>query len=284
MVSTSEQEVVFEQLDSLTAEIREAARHLSAHEARYLVDTYYQMQEDRKRSNNQERSLTEAGEPSVLMSWMAQNHTKTEGNIKRLLQAYAEGSPVGSWSMSQLGIGPVIAAGLLAHIDISKAPTVGHIWRFAGLDPTVTWGKGEKRPWNARLKVLCWKIGDSFVKVSGRENAYYGKVYRARKALEVERNDAGKFADLAAATLAAKKMGDNVTRKAYEAGKLPDGRLDLRARRYAVKLFLSHWHHVAYEVANGAPPPLPYIFTDQAKAMGLGDHVHYEAPPNWPMA
>ena len=37
------------------------------------------------------------------------------------------------------GIGPVIAAGLLANIDIKQAPTVGHIWRFAGLDPTNKW-------------------------------------------------------------------------------------------------------------------------------------------------
>jgi hypothetical protein len=44
---------------------------------------------------------------------------------------------------------------LLARIDIVKAPTAGHIWRYAGLDPTVRWNKGEKRPWNAGLKVLC---------------------------------------------------------------------------------------------------------------------------------
>ena len=53
----------------------------------------------------------------------------------------------------------------------------------AGLDPTVTWGKGERRPWNAELKVLCWKLGDSFVKVSNKEGALYGRIYRERKAL-----------------------------------------------------------------------------------------------------
>lgn len=53
------------------------------------------------------------------------------------------------------GIGPVISAGLLAHIDIHRAVTVGHIWRFAGLDPSVKWLKKTKRPWNAGLKVLC---------------------------------------------------------------------------------------------------------------------------------
>jgi hypothetical protein len=55
--------------------------------------------------------------------------------------------------------------------------------------------KGQKRPHNAKLKVLCWKIGDSFVKQQSRENDVYGKVYGERKRLELERNDAGLFAE-----------------------------------------------------------------------------------------
>jgi hypothetical protein len=265
-----------DQMESLTAEVRRSASSLRAQEARYLVDTYYEIQEQRKRTSNQVRALAEEGESPVLAEWLARQSATLEGNIKRLLQAYAEGSLVGQWSLSQTGIGPVIAAGLLAHIDIAKAPTAGHIWRFAGLDPTLTWEKGQKRPYNARLKVLCWKIGDSFVKQSGRPNCVYGHVYQERKAQEVERNEQGAFAEQARVSLETKRFGENDTRKRYEEGKLPDGRLDLRARRYAVKLFLSHWHHVAYEVAYGAPPPKPYIIEH-------GGHTHFLAPPNWPM-
>ena len=86
-----------------------------------------------------------------------------EGQIKRALEKYVDNHPVGSWLTSIHGIGPVIAAGLLAHIDIARAPTVGHIWRFAGLDPTTKWEKKTRRPWNAALKVLTWKAGESFV-------------------------------------------------------------------------------------------------------------------------
>ena len=92
----------------------------------------------------------------------------------------------------------MIAAGLEAHIDITRAPTVGHIWRYAGLDPTCEWRKGEKRPWNASLKTLCWKIGESFVKVSGKEKSLYGRLWKERKELEEKRNAAGEFADQAA--------------------------------------------------------------------------------------
>jgi hypothetical protein len=271
-----DQESWVDELEALTKEVKTAARGLGPQEARYLVDTYYEMQEHRKRTANQVRALAEAGEVPILAAWVEKNTITLENNIKRLLQGYAEGSTVGTWSLSITGIGPVLAAGLLSHIDIAKAPTVGHIWRFAGLDPTVVWEKGAKRPWNAFLKTLCWKIGDSFVKQSGREACVYGHLYRERKALEVERNDAGVFAEQAAATLGGKRFSDSDTKVRYEAGMLPDGRLDLRARRYAVKLFLSHWHHVAYESTYGVPPPKPYILTQP-------NHAHFLAPPNWPM-
>ena len=63
---------------------------------------------------------------------------------------------------SIVGIGPVITAGFLAHIDIAKAPTVGHVpGGSADLDPTVKWDKGTKRPWNVVMKRLCWIVEES---------------------------------------------------------------------------------------------------------------------------
>ena len=164
----------------------------------------------------------------------------------------------------------------MAHIDINKAPTAGHIWNFAGLNPNVQWKKGEKRPWNADLRTLCWKIGQSFMKLRSNPNDIYGKVYEDRKAFEVARNDRGDNADQAAQYLAAKKYGQNQTRDHLESGKLPPAQLDARARRYAVKLFLSHLQHVMYEDEYGKPPANPYAIAH------LG-HAHYIAPPNWPL-
>ena len=156
-----------------------------------------------------------------------------------------------------VGIGPVISAGLLAHIDIEKAPTVGHIWRFAGLDPTVKWEKGKKRPWNAGLKTLCWKAGQSFMKLSGREDCYYGGVYRERKAYEIVRNDRGDNTTLAVQLVL--KVGKTTeAHKHLSTGKLPPGQIDARARRYAVKLFLSHLHAEWYRRHFHKEPPLPY--------------------------
>lgn len=266
-----------ESVHRLSKDIKQAATTLSTEEARYLVDTYYQMQRDRIRSDNQVRSLGATDEPHATLSWLSDNTGLLERNVKSALDAYGDAHLVGRWSKSIVGIGPVISAGLLANIDIAKAPTVGHIWRFAGLDPTVSWDKGKKRPWNASLKTLTWKLGESFVKVSGLEDDVYGKLYLGRKAYEVERNDRGELADQAAAKLAKFKI-DKATDayKAYVSGRLPPGHVHARAKRWAVKLFLAHWQQVAFRDRYGVDAPKPYILTRE------GGHAHEIACPNWP--
>jgi hypothetical protein len=262
-----------EPIARLTKDLANAARTLSAGEARFLVDAYYAMQENRIRTHAQVRALTESNEPHDVLAWLAAQDEALEGQIKRALGKYAESKPVGEWALSVKGIGPVITAGLLAHIDITKAPTVGHIWRFAGLDPTVTWDKGQKRPWNASLKTLCWKIGESFVKVCNAEDAFYGHVYAQRKELETRRNEAGEYAEQAKAMLAKKKFRNETdAKKHYEAGRLPPAHIHARAKRYAVKLFLAHYHEVAYKDHYKTEPPLPYAIAH------LG-HAHKIAVP-----
>ena len=294
-----------DELRKLPRDLRKAAATLGPAEVRYLVDSYYQLQDFRKASANQTRALSKSDEPHDTVAFFQGQFGTVEEQIKKALDDYSAADPMGAWARQLVGIGPVIAAGLSAHIDITKAPTVGHIWRFAGLDPTVKWGKGQKRPWNADLKVLCWKIGDSFVKFSGRDDCFYGQIYKQRKIYELDRDNAvqrvpggarisdgtftldgeahsayqlggtwyyGGNAKAAAETLDTKNIKDKETRKLYESGHLPPGRLDLRARRYAVKLFLAHWHEEAYRKHHGTEPPLPYPISH------LGHAHKIEAP------
>lgn len=245
-------------------DMRAAAESLSAEEARYLVDAYYQMQKHRIASDNAVRAMSADGEPTAAVQWVADQAREIEGAIQTGLDRYSKRNPLGQWARSQKGIGPVLAAGLLAHIDLEKAQTAGALWRFAGLDPTSQWERGQKRPHNARLKTLCWKVGESFVKVSGYDDAYYGHVYRERREYEDARNEAGAFADQAAAVL--KRTPGHAQRAIYAEGKLPPGHLHARAKRYAVKLFLSHYHAKGFEL-TGKTPPLPY-------PIAHGEHVH----------
>jgi len=122
------------------------------------------------------------------------------------------------------------------------------------------------------LKVLCLRVGDSFVKEQNRPGAYYGRVYAERKELELERDAERAFADQAKASLGSRNIKDKALKATYESGHLPAGRLDLRARRYAVKLFLAHYFEVAYRAHHGTEPPLPYPI------QYLG-HAHKIDPP-----
>lgn len=270
--------IELEALNKLKRDIKNAGTTLSKEEARYLVDLYYQMQEYRKASDNQVRQLQKEDnkEPHETLAFFANNFKTLERNIKSVLQVYAESKPIGQWMLSICGIGPVISAGLMANIDITKVQTAGQIQAFAGLDPTREWNKGEKRPYNARLKTLCWKIGQCFIKVQNNEEDVYGKIFAIRKAYEIERNEKGELADQAKAKLERfniKKTTDAY--KWYSQGKLPPAHINQRASRYAVKIFLSHLFSVWYEMEHKEKPPKPY-------AIAILNHAHEIPIPNWP--
>ena len=268
-------------IQRLSRDLKNASATLSDAEARFLVDSYYQMQDARIRADGQVRSIkksAEAGgtepEPHLVLSWLAEQNKSLENQIKRALEKYVDTHPVGAWLTSIHGIGPVISAGLLAHIDINKAPTVGHIWRFAGLDPTTKWEKKTKRPWNAQLKVLCWKAGESFVKFHNADECFYGKVWKAQKEIYIQRNEAGTYADRAKQIITEKNFNKTTDAyQAYVAGKFPPAHIHAMARRYAVKLFLSHLHGEMYRRILKTEPPLPY-------PIAILGHAHMINPPS----
>lgn len=267
-------------LKQLDKDTKRAARELKQSQVRFLVDYYYQMQRNRIRSKLQADRATDSNkegeEPGLVLDWVMGNSRKLETNIRTVLNTYTDGNDVGRWAKSIVGIGPVIAAGLLAHIDIEKAPTVGHIWRFAGLDPTLPQRqqKGVKSPHNVRLKTLCWKIGESFVKVHNKEADVYGHIYMQRKEMEAAANEAGQYAEQAANKLATTNIGKATEAYGYYSqGKLPPAHLHARAKRYAVKLFLSNLHCVWYFLRYNQLPPRPWI-------VEFGGHVDIIWPPN----
>jgi len=125
---------------------REGVGGVTDSEARYLVDTYYQMQESRIRSNNRVKGLERdakreknKAEPHDALDFVQGQFALLEKNLASILGVYAETHPMGWFFAQTVGIGPIISAGLLAHIDIKKAATAGALWRFAGMEPTQRW-------------------------------------------------------------------------------------------------------------------------------------------------
>lgn len=212
---------------------------------------------------------TLAGEPHEVISWFAVQARQLEDQLKAALHSYALSEPIGQWLMSITGIGPVITAGLLAHIDITKTKTVSGLWRFAGQDPSAKWEKGQKRPWNAALKRLCFLASESFVKTSNLESSFYGPHYKARKREEIDRNNSGRNAEYAKMTLETKNIGKKtMAYKAYAQGKLPDAQVHRRSARWTVKMFLAHLFVKMYRETYRMEPPRLWVLEH-------GGHVHY---------
>lgn len=138
-------------------------------------------------------------------------------------------------------------------------------------------------PYDQHLKALCHRMGDCFVKFKNHENDYYGKIYDMRKNYELEKNEKKEYMHLVEETLSSKKRKcpgkDTEAYKWYSQGMLPPGRIHLRALKYAVKMFLSHVHHVMYEDYYNKQPPLPFPLAQQ------GDkHTHFVPIPNYPLS
>ena len=255
-------------------EISEIGKKISSTECRFLVDSYYIAQRNRIRTDNQIRAMNEIEEPNLVLQYLSNDARKVEDLIKKALDDYTVDHPVGSWMRTIHGIGPVTSAGLLAHLDINRSPTAGGFWKYAGISGVEVWRKGEKRPWNAELKKLCYLIGESFVKVSGKEDAYYGQLYKKRKELETFKNKNFEYAEQAKSQLTSKNYRDGTVTKDYlEKGMLSPAQIHARARRYAVKIFLSHLHEVMYKVTLGKKPPAPF-------AIAILGHAHVLEVPN----
>lgn len=130
---------------------------------------------------------------------------------------------------------------------IQAFPKISNLWSWCGL--SVKDGKAPKRQkgqiisWSPKMRVLCWKLGKSFV-ISGD---FYQTLY---KQIKTEYLDSHKH-------LLKEKGGK--------------GHIDAMARRKTVKIFLQHlW--VKWREMEGLPITDPYI-------IGKDGHSHLiEAP------
>lgn len=303
----------------LKADLLDAAANLQPNEARYLVSMYYDFQEKRKGAASQKLALEKAGEPHRILEWTTLQVKRIEAALYKMLDHYTMNEPtgMGSWARDHVGIGPAISAALLSRIDVTKAPTAGHVWRYAGLDPRITWYGREKSrvlvtqyfpsprdpinpdtlvdlsvvtdrrierlmamatdnktgkvsrdqlmkglakiPWDAFLKLICWRMSQSFTYQSANKDCVYGKLKAEYKARITRKNEEGGYAERAAQILTQKNFSaDTGARKAYESGKLPPAHIEAMAKRWVAKLFLAHWWEEAYRRHYNAEPPLPY--------------------------
>ena len=260
----------FEPMLLLRSDLKELARTMTPKQVRGLVDMYYIVQKNRCRAKAQMRELQEAGEPYAIIEWLFKNQSKLERATQGALGHFAEAHPVGRWSIAQYGIGPVISAGLIAHIDILKAPHVGHIWAFAGLT-NERWNKAEKRPWNAKLKRLCFIIGDCMWKFHNQPDCYYGRLMAKRKLLECERNERGDYADQAKKALQEKDYGDDTVAKPFMEGRYLPVRFQAGTEPKTCGLSLAKSNGIVVQSMTG------HFFAEQENGIQMLSPAHVHA-------
>jgi hypothetical protein len=129
----------YEPIRRLNTDMRRAAETMSDAEVRYLIDLYYLTQEGRKRAHNQLRAARQDHEPNLFLSYLVAQLEGFEGICNGALQVIARRTRAGRWCMALKGISGVLTAGLLASLDVRKAPTAASFWRFFGLDPSWEW-------------------------------------------------------------------------------------------------------------------------------------------------
>ena len=245
-----------------------------------LVKLYYDAQGTRTKNEGKIRSMGESPLTIWFLTWLSEG----EKQIAKKLDQWVTGdnSPEEcKWAYSQWGIGPIIASGLAAHINVEKAKHISSVWKYAGYAPGADRRvKGQKLPYCGPLKLVCWKLGDSFMKISGKEDAFYGQEFKKFKAREIERNNAGEYKKQADRELRTKDIKDAPTLERLRSGKLTDGHLNERAKRLTIKLFLAHYWVVARK-ARKLPVSKPYAFEDHdGTGFKKHDQTSYVPPPN----
>lgn len=120
-------------------------------EVKMLVDLYYQQQKYRKSLREQIRSIEQGRATGTdntnvaILNWVLNNVVILEHGISKILELVVSSDKVGRWLMDIVGIGHVLAAGLLASFDVKGREYATQFISYAGLND-------NNRPWLGKEK------------------------------------------------------------------------------------------------------------------------------------
>lgn len=210
-----------------------------------------------------------------MLEW-AQEVTKY---AQKEMCAYGESvGPIWNWLISIKGIAEHTAAKLLALFDdVGWFATVSKFWRFSGwavIDGEIDrCRKGEKSPYNRRLKSECYLVAEQFVR---QQTPLYVDIYYAEKERLRELHPNVICTQCGAEfSPDIKKCPDcGQTNKKFGL-KYCAGHIDAMAKRKTIKIFLQHmW--VCWRESEDLSVSKPWVIEH-------GGHCDYIEPPNWPL-
>lgn len=178
-----------------------------------------------------------------------------ETEAKALMKGYIESHPI-YWDFLKKirGIGPVLSSNIIKSFGYcERFDMVSALWKYCGLHvvdgKAPKRAKGEKIDWNPKLRTMCWKIADSFIKGN---SPVYRQIYDSEKEKQFSlRFPKGELR---------KRYNSRGKDGPYKEDdlQLSKGHVDNRARRKMVKIFLQHYWVVSREMAGlDTRPPYP---------------------------
>ncbi len=189
-----------------------------------------------------------------------------DGRVADLIQSHS----AYPWFSKVKGIGKENIGKVVGLIDIERAEHISSLWKFAGF--SVENGTAPKRKkgggklsYNSQLRSMCWRLGSSLLRATGKFYEYYlrekDKYYQ-------------RYGNQGVNIVPATSLPKDKDGKRYEPeGMIAEGHVHNQAMRKMVKLFLAClW--LTWREAEGLPVAKPYAI-DQ-----LG-HDSYIAP--WDM-
>ncbi len=188
-----------------------------------------------------------------------------DGRVAKMIQSH----PAYPWFSRVKGVGRENIGKVVGLVDIHKANTISALWQFAGYG--VSDGKapkkvknGGKLKYNSKLRSMCWRLGTSLMKGSGK----FYEFYCAEKAKYMQR-----YAQQGVKVVPANKLPQKDGKFYEPEGIISEGHVHNQALRKMIKLFLAClW--LVWREAEGLPTRAPY----SAEYQG---HTHIISP--WEM-
>lgn len=186
---------------------------LDRKQLRYMIDRYYQVQKHRLAIGGQIRAMEESKDDTTALEGFSAQFSGLENDIAKYIGKEVKNHVMWEYLKETKGIGPILAAGLLATLDIDNTKHASSFWRYAGLDVAedgrgrsrrkehltdqeYTDGEGKTKmkkgiTFNPFLKSICWKIGESFIKVKGEHREIYdnARIYYDKKFKKEEKEN-----------------------------------------------------------------------------------------------
>lgn len=154
--------------------------------------------------------------------------------------------PIYNWLKQIKGISHLLSAQLIAYIDINKFRQVASLWHYCGMHvnnethQAPKRSKGNKIDWNPTMRMICYKISDSFIK---QRTPKYREIYDVEKAKQLILLEETKLFKKTKGSLSKSKSKEVQTNSCVNTIVILSapqslGHADNRARRKAVKEFL----------------------------------------------